>query len=373
MQRLNHILHQLTPMETAAVSSSGNVNAPASSASSASVDIAAVSPVTLSAHLNSVLTSHGTATDTDQSLHQLLISLANATADISRLLRGMHVAAVGSSNEFGDKQLNVDVETHQCVLRHLEASGVCISASSEEDPRHIDLSHSLRPDVGRERHYNVTYDPLDGSSIIDANFSVGGIYAVWNGSEPIGQKVEDMVAAALAVFGPRTSIIFALPPNISFEVTLDVDGRSWLLTRPSIRLSTGPSKTFAPANLRCTQEDEAYNQLVNYYITKKYTLRYSGGLVPDVYHSLIKGQGIFLSPTSTKSPAKLRLVYEVAAVANVVRWSGGAARDQNGVEVQTIKISSYNQRSGLIAGSRAEVDRFNEYRQKYSSTKHSDA
>lgn len=63
----------------------------------------------------------------------------------------------------------------QCVLRHLRASGVCATASSEEDPVRIDLSDSLAPNVGRELEYAVGFDPLDGSSIIDANFSVGSV------------------------------------------------------------------------------------------------------------------------------------------------------------------------------------------------------
>jgi len=331
--RLAHVL-QLTPLATSATSTFEP-------------------PVTLSDHLASLSLVMGS----DQALPHLLQSLAAACAEIASLLRFSGVSAVGSSNAFGDKQLNVDVSTHQCVLRHLDASGVCATASSEEEPVKIDLTYSLQPHVGHVMEYSVAFDPLDGSSIIDANFAVGSIFSVFPGRELLNRRIDEQAAAAIALYGPRTSIIFALPGAAVFEAMLSADDQ-WLVTRPSLSLSAD-CKTFAPANLRATAEDEQYRRLVvDHYLARKYTLRYSGGLVPDFYHALIKGQGVFLSPVTHKSPAKLRLLYEAAALSFISARAGGGAVDQHGRDLLTRRIGHYDERTGLIIGSRNEVERY---------------
>ena len=94
-------------------------------------------------------------------------------------------------------------------------------------------------------------------------------------------------------------------------------GDSWIISKP--KLSIAPkATTFAPGNLRATSDNEKYRALVSYWIEKKYTLRYSGGLVPDVYHILIKGQGVLANASSASAKAKLRLLFECAPIALIV-------------------------------------------------------
>jgi sedoheptulose-bisphosphatase len=376
-ERLEHVL-QLTPLATAAASASPAA-APSTAAVAAAATTGTSSPaaaVTLEAHLASL--AH--VTGPDQSLSHLLLSLAGACASIARVLRSSAVvSAVGSSNSFGDAQLNVDLSSQACVMDALRASGVVALASSEEEPVRIDLSDSLRPEVGREKVFSVSFDPLDGSSIIDANFAVGSIFSVFPGRELLGRRVDEQVAAAVAMYGPRTSIVFALPGGHVFEVALveaaaagssadngsssslsGLSGDRWVLTRPSLRLARS-TKYFAPANLRATSEDPLYRQLVvDHYLARKYTLRYSGGLVPDFYHALIKGSGVFLSPVTERSPAKLRLLYEVAALAFLSTQAGGGAVDQHGAELMGRTLEHYDQRSGLVIGSMDEVERYSQ-------------
>ena len=99
--------------------------------------------------------------------------------------------------------------------------------------------------------------------------------------------------------------------------------------RDRVTLSAPPFKTryFAPANLRAAAEDEAYLSLINYYISEKYTLRYSGGLVPDVLHVLVKGHGIYISPVTKVSQAKLRRLFELAPIALIMECAGARAID----------------------------------------------
>ena len=143
----------------------------------------------------------------------------------------------------------------------------------------------------------------------------------------------------------------------AFEATLYAEADDWRITQQSIKLSAD-SKYFAPANLRAAASDERYRQLIDWWITHKRTLRYSGGLVPDVVHSLIKGQGIFCSPVTKSAPAKLRQLFECSAVALIVSLAGGRAVDHVGQDMMQIELHSLDQRTGLCCGSINEVQRF---------------
>lgn len=117
------------------------------------------------------------------------------------------------------------------------------------------------------------------------------------------------------------------------------------------------AKTFSPANLRAASADPRYNDLIQYYISHRYTLRYSGGLVPDIHHLLIKGEGVFLSPVHSSAPAKLRLLYECFAIAFIVENCGGSAVDDTGLRILD-RIGDFSTKCGFCAGSNTEVNRF---------------
>ena len=121
------------------------------------------------------------------------------------------------------------------------------------------------------------------------------------------------------------------------------------------------SKVFSPANLRACQEDQGYANLVNYWKQNKYTLRYTGGLVPDVYQCFTKEMGVFSNPTSKASPAKLRVAFEVAPFALLVEKAGGKTSDAvTGGSCLDIRINGVDQRTAGCFGSANEVDRFNQ-------------
>merc|ERR1711924_548625 len=120
------------------------------------------------------------------------------------------------------------------------------------------------------------------------------------------------------------------------------------------------SKIFSPANLRAAQDVPGYKKLVDHFMDNRYTLRYSGGLVPDVYQQFTKGQGIFANPTSENSPAKLRLAFEAAPFGLLVEKAGGKTSDGvSGGSILDVKIEGIDQRTPLCIGSSKEVDRFN--------------
>ena len=140
---------------------------------------------------------------------------------------------------------------------------------------------------------------------------------------------------------------------------------SWKVTIDRLRIAPA-AKTFAPGNLRATQDNPKYGELVNYWITNKYTLRYSGGLVPDVYHIFVKGQGVLSNASSPSAKAKLRLLFEASPIALIVEASGGqscvcpseAAEPMEPVSLLDVPITDLDRRVGVCYGSSEEVQRF---------------
>ena len=313
----------------------------------------------------------------------VLPTLLQAVADIGTSLRAsLSVQAVGSTNTSGDAQLNVDLATNVIVHNAIRTCPSIVSASSEEDEggeTKVQHDPGVRgaADGQRSETYSVGFDPLDGSSIIGANWSVGTIIGVWDGPTALGVRArEKLVASVMGVLGPRTSAIVAvrLPESpereLCFEVGLssssfsssvpgDEDGKIRVV-RERVRFAQShdvKTRYFAPANLRAASHFPAYSDLVSHFISQQYTLRYSGGLVPDIYHSLVKGHGVYISPVTEKSKAKLRVLYEVAPIALVVECAGGSAVDpESGDSILERSVGEVDDRVGVVCGTREEVE-----------------
>ena len=135
----------------------------------------------------------------------------------------------------------------------------------------------------------------------------------------------------------------------------------WICSRAKIEVAKD-CRIFSPANLRAAKEVAGYTRLVEHYMDDKYTLRYSGGLVPDIYQQFTKNQGVFANPTSDSSPAKLRLAFAAAPFGLLVEKAGGKTSDGvTGGSILDVEITAVDQRTALCIGSANEVDRFNEY------------
>ena len=181
--------------------------------------------------------------------------------------------------------------------------------------------------------FTVCWDPLDGSSIVDNNWAVGTMIGIWSkesGSGEdglLGATGRDQVTALIAIYGPRTTVLVGLDDGVyefSYGCTPDgcqlPDGtfEPWICSRKQIKINPD-TRIFSPANMRAGNQVEGYKKLLDYYMDEGYTLRYSGGLVPDVYQQFTKNMGIFTNPTSEKSPAKLRLAFEASPSASSSR------------------------------------------------------
>jgi len=247
-----------------------------------------------------------------------------------------------------------------------------VVAASEETP----VVTKLHPDDQVEgKRYAVGFDPLDGSSIIASNFTVGSIFGVWpclesgdiGESSILGRTGREQVASAMSMYGPRTTIILAIPSSSIegrgrvFELTLLNERKSWSLSGSDIKLPSS-KKVFAPGNLRASNDNEQYGALVKHWLNQRYTLRYTGGMVPDVYHMFMKGGGIFTNVSSKKAHAKLRLLYEVAPIGLIVECAGGnAIHEEKDVSVLDISIDDIDQRLGVCFGSVDEVEVYRQF------------
>ncbi|KAI1736319.1 sedoheptulose-1,7-bisphosphatase [Xylaria scruposa] len=302
--------------------------------------------------------------DTNPALTSSVIpALLRGIGRTATALRGAHsVEKAGSDNVFGDAQLNVDVLAERFFREEVAACPAIVAASSEEDPVEQQKQQSANED--EEEVYAVAFDPLDGSSIIAPNWSVGSILGIWAGRSALHQDPSRQIAAVLGVYGPRTTAVIAVrvPGREDSAVCLEVgvnDSGSYEIVRDlTLRNTETKTRYFAPANLRAASEDARYMALVTQYVTERYTLRYSGGLVPDVVHALVKGHGVYLSPVTAGSKAKLRRAFELLPVALVVECAGGLAIDPaDGRRVLETPLTDLDETAGLVCGTAAEVEK----------------
>jgi len=277
----------------------------------------------------------------------------NAVAEIATVMRYSNSNHAESINAFGEEQLEMDIQTDSIIFECLQKTGVVHHGLSEERPY---------PTMLGGDKYIVTFDPLDGSSITEANFSVGSIFAIWPNKELIGMKGKEMVGAAVGLYGPRTTVIFYnhITKQVD-EIALKSDGKEqkWVVTNRNMTL--GPVSTiFAPGNLKATLDHEGYKKAVKYWVDNGYTLRYSGGMAPDCYHMFVKGNGIFSYMGSKKSPAKLRYLYECAPFGFLCEAAGGASTDGN-QSILEVAVEGWEQRTAITCGSKEEVARVEKF------------
>ncbi|KAA8493284.1 Sedoheptulose-1,7-bisphosphatase, chloroplastic [Porphyridium purpureum] len=292
--------------------------------------------------------------DVDPALDKCVRSIFSACKEIAYKIRTASCDKMQCFNDFGDEQLAIDLLADKAMFENLTASGVVATASSEETP--------VEKEITPGGKYSVAFDPLDGSSIIDTNFSVGTIFGVWPGSKLTGITGRGLVAAGLAVYGPRTTITLSVegkPYAYEFLLIDDFSGRhgNWILTKTFSTVTEG--KLFAPGNLRAVNDNKGYAALVQFYKDNKYQLRYTGGMVPDVNQILIKGKGVFCNPESPTAKAKLRVLYEVAPIGYIMEKAGAKSSDGK-QSVLDIPINNTEVKSQICVGSAGEVQRFEE-------------
>ncbi|MFM6983144.1 MAG: class 1 fructose-bisphosphatase, partial [Chitinophagaceae bacterium] len=259
----------------------------------------------------------------------------------------------GETNVQGEEQKKLDVISNEVFMRLMDMSGACVCVVSEED-EHIHWC----PD-GKDAKYILAIDPLDGSSNIDVNASIGSIFSIYKRlsadkpvtEEDILQKGHQQVAAGYVIYGTATMFVYTTGNGVN-GFTLDDSIAEFCLSHPNIKT---PSKgTIFSVNEGNLNE---FPQGVIDYISwckesnkeekRPYSARYIGSLIADFHRNLLKG-GIYIYPPTKKAPnGKLRLLYECNPMAFLVEQAGGKAH--SGTErVMDIKPKEFHQRTPLI-------------------------
>jgi len=256
-------------------------------------------------------------------------------------------------NVHGERQLEMDVQADKIVTDSLCQCSCVAQIASEEQECAVRLNGDK---------FCVVFDPLDGSSLVDANMSIGSIFGIYPGKELIGRKGDELVGALSAIYGPRTTVMMSFGDGVH-EFILKDD--RFELKLKDIKLAK-KGTYFAPGNLRAAKTTPWYRELVNYWLDERYTLRYSGGMCADINHILVKGQGVFTYPGSTEIPeGKLRLLYECGPTAYLIEQAAGCASDGN-VRILEKEITSLHERTPILIGSCDDVDKCIEYMRNFT-------
>ncbi|KAF6153478.1 hypothetical protein GIB67_027345 [Kingdonia uniflora] len=292
-----------------------------------------------------------TKATTDKGLIRVMMCMGEALRTIAFKVRTASCGGTACVNSFGDEQLAVDMLANQLLFDALTYSHFCKYACSEEVPELQDMGGPV------EGGFSVAFDPLDGSSIVDTNFTVGTIFGVWPGDKLTGVTGRDQVAAAMGIYGPRTTYVIALKDMPGTHEFLLLDEGKWQHVKDTTEINEG--KMFSPGNLRATFDSPNYQKLIDYYIKEKYTLRYTGGMVPDVNQIIVKEKGVFTNVISPSAKAKLRLLFEVAPLGLLVEKAGGYSSDGYKSVLDKV-ITSLDERTQVAYGSKNEIIRFEE-------------
>jgi fructose-1,6-bisphosphatase I len=306
-----------------------------------------------------------------------------ATGELSRLLSAMRLAAKvvnrevnkagltedilgasGEENIQGETQQKLDVYANNQFIQAMRAQGEVCGIGSEENDDFI----AFDDPVCHNGHYVVLMDPLDGSSNIDVNVSIGTLFSIYRRVSPLGtpavledflQPGNKQVAAGYIIYGSSTMLVYTTGHGVN-GFTLDPSIGVFCLSHPDMQFpEDGKTYSVNEGNYR------AFNPGVQAYIdwckaenkesSRPYSARYIGSLVADFHRNLIKG-GIYLYPSTSKNPnGKLRLLYENNPLAFIAEQAGGKASTGSG-RIMDVIPEKLHQRTPLIIGPKKMVE-----------------
>jgi len=278
------------------------------------------------------------------------------------------IGAAGDMNIQGEDQQKLDVYANDKFIQTLTNRNIVCGIASEEEDDFISINSQ---DENNQNKYVVLIDPLDGSSNIDVNVSVGTIFSIYRRVTPVGtpvtledflQKGSEQVAAGYVVYGTSTMLVYTTGAGVN-GFTLNPAIGTFYLSHPNMQFpEDGAIYSVNEGNyihfpqgvkdyIKYCQEEEA---------DRPYTSRYIGSLVSDVHRNMIKG-GIYLYPKSSKNPnGKLRLLYECNPMAFIAEQANGKASD-GFTRTMDVEPTELHQRVPFICGSKNMVEKAEEF------------
>ena len=291
-------------------------------------------------------------------LSQLLRDIALASKVVNREINKAGLVDImgnaGAMNSGGDHQQKLDLLANTRFTRALSKGGEACGIASEETEQFIDLENNGK--------YIVTIDPLDGSSNIDVNVSIGTIFSIYKkqtpASEPLKesdflQKGRTQIAAGYILYGPSTMLVFSTGNGVNgftYETTLG----EYVLSHPSLVFKNASTYYSMNEGLSLDILDKGVTTYITACKEKRMSGRYIGSLVADFHRNLLKG-GIFLYPRTNQYPnGKLRLLFEANALAFIAEQAGGLAT-ANETAILDIQPTSIHQTVPFYTGPKEMV------------------
>ena len=310
-------------------------------------------------------------------LRLLLEVVARACKSVSHAVNkgalGGVLGSAGSENVQGEVQKKLDIIANEVLIEANEWGGHLAAMASEE----MDSIY-LVPNRYPQGEYLLLFDPLDGSSNIDVNVSIGTIFSVLK--MPEGDRgVEEgdflqpgkcQVAAGYCVYGPQTILVLTVGDGVAM-FTLDREQGSFVLTEDNVRIPED-TKEFAINMSNMRHWDEPVKRYIDECLqgregprAKDFNMRWIASMVADVHRIMTRG-GIFMYPWDKREPnkpGKLRLMYEANPMAWLVEQAGGAATNAR-QRILDVQPQQLHERVSVILGSKNEVDRVTQYHQE---------
>ncbi|MDA9002281.1 class 1 fructose-bisphosphatase [Flavobacteriaceae bacterium] len=309
-------------------------------------------------------------------------SFKYSSGELSRLINSIRLAAkvvnyevnkaglvdvlglVGDTNIQGEDQQKLDVYANEKFIQTLVNRNIVCGIASEEEDDFISINSS---DNNHQNKYVVLMDPLDGSSNIDVNVSVGTIFSIYRRVTPVGTPVQledflqtgnEQVAAGYIIYGTSTMLVYTTGDGVN-GFTLNPAIGTFYLSHPQIKFpNEGTIYSVNEGNyIHFPQGIKNYIKYCQMEENNRpYTSRYIGSLVSDFHRNMIKG-GIYLYPTSTKNPqGKLRLLYECNPMAFLAEQASGKASDGSS-RIMDIIPTELHQRVPFVCGSMSMVEK----------------
>ena len=307
-------------------------------------------------------------------------SFKYTSGELSRLINSIRLAAkvvnyevnkaglvdvlgsAGDTNIQGEDQQKLDIYANEKFIQTLVNRNIVCGIASEEEENFISINSN---DKDNQNKYIVLIDPLDGSSNIDVNVSVGTIFSIYRRITPVGtavkmedflQKGNEQVAAGYIIYGTSTMLVYTTGDGVN-GFTLNPAIGTFYLSHPQMNFPT-EGTIYSVNEGNYIHFPQGIKNYIKYCQMEEgnrpYTSRYIGSLVSDFHRNMIKG-GIYLYPTSTKNPnGKLRLLYECNPMAFLAEQAGGKASDGSS-RIMDIHPVELHQRVPFVCGSMSMV------------------
>ncbi len=318
--------------------------------------------ITLSRHIRGEERKYREATGVFSNLlEQISIAAKIISREVNKAGLVEIIGLTGETNIQGEEVRKLDVYAHRTIVQMMDHSGYLCGMSSEEEEGLIPI-----PNHHTKGKYVLLFDPLDGSSNIDANVSIGTIFSVLRKTSPgpdaeMGDFLQPgvrQVAAGYVIYGSSTMLVYTTGKGV-YGFTLDPSLGEFLLSHSQI--SIPPRGKIFSANMgNYARFDRGVQNYIDHLLAEPeegadvYSLRYIGSLVADFHRNLLYG-GIFMYPADSRhANGKLRLLYEANPMAMIVEQAGGAASTGSG-RILEVEPDHLHGRVPLFIGSREDV------------------